>query len=123
MRLRGDSDRFGFALTAISKVDASLYNAPARLHVYRRLVRCVSNCGAWSSALGPSAWAANDTAGRIATEAAATADISCFMTDSRTTRFMQSVARVEEDNEAATLALKPSAGEVVMQNIERSHCP
>src|SRR5471032_19743 len=50
MRLRGDSDRFGLALTAISKVDASLYNAPARLHAYRQLVRCVSNCGDWTSA-------------------------------------------------------------------------
>src|SRR5258708_6634237 len=44
MRLRGDSDRFGLALTAISMVDACVYNALAGLHVYRQLVRCVSNC-------------------------------------------------------------------------------
>jgi len=50
MRLRGDSDRFGLALTVISKVDASLYNAPAGLHVYRQLVRYVSNCRVWTRA-------------------------------------------------------------------------
>lgn len=50
MRLRGDSDRFGSALTAISKVDALLYNAPGGLHVYRQLVRYVSNCGIWTKA-------------------------------------------------------------------------
>jgi hypothetical protein len=49
MRLRGDSDRFGLALTAISKVDVCVYNAPAGLHVYRQLVRCVSNCGSLRS--------------------------------------------------------------------------
>ncbi len=49
MRLRGDSDRFGLALTAISMVDACVYNALAGLHVYRQLVRCVSNCGSLRS--------------------------------------------------------------------------
>ena len=40
------------------------------------------------------------------TEAAATAETSCFMMDSQTTRFMQDVALVEEYNDANSLALR-----------------